>query len=343
MAGSGRLRLVVAEEHWPMKEPFAIAGYTFTAFDVIAVELAQDGAIGHGESAGVYYHGETPAAMIAQIEAVRPALEAGISREELRQLLPPGGARCALDSALWDLESKSSGVPAWRTASLNTPAPLKTTFTVSAGTPRKMAEVARSFALAPRLKVKLTGEDDAVRLQAVRAARPDAWIGIDANQALTRRSLEALLPLLTELDIRLIEQPVKVGQEEELRGLRSPIPLAADESVQSLADIASAADLFDVVNIKLDKCGGLTEALEMAHETRRRGMTAMVGCMQGTSLAVAPACLVGQLCEIVDLDAPVFLDTDRAPGAVYEGGTVRCIDDWGFPASARKDRKGEEK
>ncbi|HEY1890770.1 MAG TPA: dipeptide epimerase [Steroidobacteraceae bacterium] len=343
MASGGKLQLAVTGERWPMKEPFAIAGYTFTHFDVIAVKLARDGAVGRGEAAGVYYHDETPAAMIAQIEQVRAALEEGISREELRELLPPGGARCALDSALWDLEAKSSGVPAWRAAGLNVPAPLKTTFTVSAGTPRRMAEVARSFALAPRLKVKLTGEDDAVRLQAVRAARPDAWIGIDANQALTRRSLEALLPLLTELDIRLIEQPVKVGQEEELRGLRSPIPLAADESVQSLADIASAAGLFDVVNIKLDKCGGLTEALQMAHEIRRQGMTAMVGCMQGTSLAIAPACLVGQLCEIVDLDAPVFLDSDRAARAVYEGGTVRCTVDWGFPASAKEDRKGEKK
>ncbi|HEX3844047.1 MAG TPA: dipeptide epimerase [Steroidobacteraceae bacterium] len=343
MASSGRLKLTVAEEHWPMKEPFAIAGYTFTDCDVIAVQLARDGAVGHGEGAGVYYHDETPAAMIAQIEQVRPALEAGIFRQELRELLPPGGARCALDSALWDLEAKSSGVPAYRTAGLDVLAPLKTTLTVSVSTPQKMAEVARSFALAPRLKVKMTGEDDATRLRAVRAARPDAWIGVDANQALTRSSLEALLPLLTELDISLIEQPVKIGHEEELRGLRSPIPLAADESVQSLADIERVAGLFDVVSIKLDKCGGLTEALEMAHEIRRRGMKVMVGCMQGTSLAIAPACVVGQLCEIVDLDAPVFLGIDRPVEAVYERGTVRCPDDWGFPVSVQQDRKGEKK
>lgn len=341
MATGGKLRMKVAQERWPMKEPFAIAGYTFNYCDVIVVELARGEAIGRGEGAGVYYHGETPAVMAAQIEQARSALEAGISRQELRELLPPGGARCALDCALWDLEAKSSGVPVYRAAGLDVPVPLKTTFTVSAGTPEKMAAVARSFALAPRLKVKLTGEDDAARLQAVRAARPDAWIGIDANQALTRCSLEALLPKLTELDVRLIEQPVKVGCEEELRGLRSPIPLAADESVQSLAEIARAVGLFDVVNIKLDKCGGLTEALDMAHEIRRQGMTPMVGCMQGTSLAVAPAYLVGQLCGIVDLDAPVFLDTDRPVRAVYESGTVRCPDDWGFPISA-KDRKGEE-
>ena len=343
MASNGRLKLAVAAEHWRMKEPFAIAGYTFTDCDVIAVELARNGEVGHGEAAGVYYHSETPASMIAQIEQVRSALEAGVSRQELRGLLPPGGARCALDSALWDLEAKSSGVPAYRAAGLNALAPLKTTLTVSVGTPQKMAEVARSFALAPRLKVKMTGEDDETRLRAVRAARPDAWIGVDANQALTRSSLEAVLPLLTELGISLIEQPIKVGREEELRGLRSPIPLAADESVQSLADIEGVAGLFDVVSIKLDKCGGLTEALEMAHEIRRRGMKVMVGCMQGTSLAIAPACVVGQLCEIVDLDAPVFLDVDRPDGAVYESGTVRCSDDWGFPVSAKQDRQGDEK
>jgi L-alanine-DL-glutamate epimerase-like enolase superfamily enzyme len=342
MASSGKLRLAVAAERWPMKEPFAITGYTFTHCDVLVVELSQGGAVGRGEAAGVYYHGETPTTMIGEIEQLRSAVEAGISRQELRELLPPGGARCALDSALWDLEAKSSGVPAYRAAGLDAPVPLQTTFTVSAGTPEKMAQAARSFARALCLKVKLTGEGDSARLQAVRAARPDAWIGIDANQALTRRSLEALLPLLTELEIRLIEQPVKVGREEELRGLRSPVPLAADESVQSLADIERAAGLFDVINIKLDKCGGLTEALQMAHETRRLGMAPMVGCMQATSLGIAPAYLVGQLCEIVDLDAPVFLEADRPAKAVYEGGTVRSPDDWGFPESV-KDRKGGKK
>jgi L-alanine-DL-glutamate epimerase-like enolase superfamily enzyme len=332
------LKLSVTEEHWPMKEAFRITGYTFTHCDVMVVELERDGVSGRGEASGVYYHGETPATLAAQIEQVRPAIEAGPTRQALRGLLPAGGARCALDCALWDLEAKESGVPAYRAAGLARLRPLATTWTVSAASAARMAEVARSYA-APRLKLKLTGEDDAARLRAVRQARPDAWIAVDANQAFTRASLEALLPLLVELDVKLIEQPVPVGGEEALRGLRSPIPLAADESVQSLGDIARIQGLFQVVNIKLDKCGGLTEALEMAREIRRLDMTPMVGCMNGTSLSMEPAYVVGQLCEIVDLDSPMFLAADRAAAVVYENGMIRCREDWGFPVQRHNEVK----
>lgn len=332
------VKLTVNEERWPMKEAFRITGYTFTHCEVIVVELTQEGVCGRGEASGVYYHGEQPARLMAQIEKVRPAVEAGLSREELRRLLPPGGARCALDCALWDLEAKMSGVPAYRAAGLEALRPLPTTYTVSAASPGRMAEVARGYAPAPRLKLKLTGEDDAARLRSVRQARPEAWIGVDANQGLTRASLEALLPLLLELRIELIEQPVAMGREEELRGLDSPIPLAADESVQSLADIERMEGLFQVVNIKLDKCGGLSEALDMAREIRRRGMIPMVGCMNGTSLSMEPACVAGQLCEIVDLDSPMFLAADRPAAVVYESGTIRCPADWGFPAARANER-----
>jgi L-Ala-D/L-Glu epimerase / N-acetyl-D-glutamate racemase len=335
---AGMLTLTVAEEHWPMKEPFRITGYTFTHCDVIVVELERDGCRGRGEASGVYYHGETCAALARQIEQARPAIEAGVSRQELKGLLPPGGARCALDCALWDLEAKMSGVPAYRTAGLQAPRPLQTTCTVSAASAARMAEVARAYAPAPLLKLKLTGEDDEARLRAVRQARPDAWIGVDANQAFTRASLETLLPLLIELRVSLIEQPVPVGREEELRGLRSPIPLAADESVQSLADIERMRGLFEVVSIKLDKCGGLSEALDMAREIRRLGMSPMVGCMNGTSLSMEPAFLAGQLCEIVDLDSPLFLAEDRPAAMMYENGTIRSPNEWGYPpgrASAR--------
>jgi L-alanine-DL-glutamate epimerase-like enolase superfamily enzyme len=183
-----------------------------------------------------------------------------------------------------------------------------------------------------RLKLKLTGEDDELRLRAVRAARPDAWIAVDANQAYDATSLRAVLPALVDADVQLIEQPVPVGSERQLAGFDSPIPLAADESVQSLADLPKVAGLFDVVNIKLDKCGGLTEALTMAVEIRRLGMRPMVGCMAGTSLAMAPACLAGARCDLVDLDAPLFLARDRDPTALYHGGTVHCPDGWGVPA-----------
>ncbi len=326
------LKITVIPERWPMKEPIRISGYVFTHFDVLVANIEQDGILGCGEASGVYYHEEDPQRMAAQIERVRAQLESGISRTTLREVLPPGGARAALDAALWDLEAKRSGVSVYERAGAGAPRALPTTYTVGADAPDRMAQAAREFATAPRLKLKLTGEDDLERLRAVRAARPEAWIGIDANQGLTRASLDALLPQLEALGVQLIEQPLPVGQEAQLRGLRSPIPLAADESVQAMGDLARARGIFDVVNIKLDKCGGLTEALLMVHEIRRLGMQPMVGCMSSTTLGIAPACVVGQLCDLVDLDAPLFLSEDRSPASVYREGSVRCPQVWGFPA-----------
>ncbi|HWA31713.1 MAG TPA: dipeptide epimerase [Rhizomicrobium sp.] len=327
--------LDIRTEHWPFKEPFRISGYTFTDANVVCVTLRDGGAEGWGEAAGVYYHNETPESLTAQIEAVRAEIERGITRQELRELLPAGGARNAVDAALWDLEAKRTGVPAWKSAKLAPPRALVTTYTVGADRPEKMAAVARGYAPAPRLKVKLTGEGDAPRLKAIRAARPDAWIGVDANQGFTRASLEDLMPALVEADVGLIEQPVKVGHEAELDGLNSPIPLAADESVQGLADIERAKGRFDVVNIKLDKCGGLTEALLMVPAIRAAGMRPMVGCMEGTSLAMMPGFLAGQLCEFVDMDAVLFLKKDREPSVVYRDGEISMPEQgWGMPDTA---------
>ncbi len=327
--------LTIVTERWPLKEPFRITGYTFTEAELIVVSLREDGHVGRGEAAGVYYKRETPETMIRQIESVRGVIETGISRSTLRALMPAGGARNALDCALWDLESEKSGRPAFRIAGLDDLKPLATTCTIGADTPQEMARRARGFASAPRLKLKLTGEGDEARVAAVRAARPDAWIGVDANQAYTRATLEKVMPALVAARVSLIEQPVKAGQERELYKYESPIPLAADESVQGFSDIARVHGHFDVVNIKLDKCGGLTEALEMAAEIRRLGMRPMVGCMEGTSLSVAPALIVGQLCSIVDLDGPLFLAEDREPVAIYENGTVYCTGGWGSAASNR--------
>ena len=190
--------LDIRKEQWPFREPFRISGYVFTDANVIRVALRDGAAVGQGEAAGVYYRNETPDSMIVQIEAVRPAIEAGITREKLRDVLPPGGARNAVDAALWDLEAKRYGEPAWKMARLHAPRPIPTTYTVGADTPEKMAAVARGYAPAPRLKLKLTGEGDAPRLKAVRAARPDARIGVDANQGFTRASLEALMPVLMD-------------------------------------------------------------------------------------------------------------------------------------------------
>jgi L-alanine-DL-glutamate epimerase-like enolase superfamily enzyme len=327
--------LEIRKEHWPFREPFRISGYVFTEAKIIRVVIRDGAAEGQGEAAGVYYRHETPDSMIAEIEVVRREIENGITRGRLREILPAGGARNAVDAALWDLEAKKTGRPAWKIAKLQALRPMATTYTVGADTPEKMAAVARDYAPAPRLKLKLTGDGDAARLKAIRAARPDAWIGVDANQGFTRASLEALMPVLIETKVGLIEQPVKVGREAELDGLQSPIPLAADESVQGLADIEKAKGRFEVVNIKLDKCGGLTEALMMVSAIRAAGMRPMVGCMEGTSLAMMPGALVGQLCDFVDMDAVLFLKDDRKPSVVYRDGEIMTPEHgWGMPDAA---------
>jgi L-Ala-D/L-Glu epimerase len=324
------MQLEVRAESWAYATPFRITNFVFTAAEVLVVTLRDGPHAGRGEASGVYYRGETPASMTAQIDAVHAAIEAGADREALRALLPAGGARNGLDAALWDLEAKKRGEPAWRITGETAPRALRTTFTLSAGPPEEVAEAARGFADARALKLKLTEDDPAGCVRAVRAARPDVWLGVDANQGLNRRTLEALLPALVEARVALIEQPVPVGQDASLDGLKSPIELAADESVLTLADLPGLVGRYDVVNIKLDKCGGLTEGLAMAHEARRLGLKVMVGCMSGTSLAIAPAFVLGQLCDLVDLDSPVFLAEDRTPAAAYADGDIWCPDAlWG--------------
>jgi L-Ala-D/L-Glu epimerase / N-acetyl-D-glutamate racemase len=325
------MHLQIDIERWPLKAPFRITGRTYTESNVIVVTLTEDGLSGRGEAAGVHYLGETPQSMARQLEGIRRLLVGGVTRETLCSLLPAGGARNALDCALWDLEARRLGIPVWQLAGAAAPAPLPTTYTVGADTAEAMARIAASYQGARHLKLKLTGDEDVARLRAVRAARPDAWIGVDANQAYDVVTLRGLLPELLHADVQLIEQPVRVGCERELAHLDSPIPLAADESVQSMDDLPRAVGLFDVINIKLDKCGGLTEALAMVAATRRLGMKPMVGCMGGTSLAMAPACLVGARCDLVDLDGAMFLAQDRRPAALYQAGTVHCPAGWGVP------------
>ena len=324
------MQLEVRAESWAYATPFRITNFVFTAADVLVVTLREGRHIGRGEAAGVYYHGETPASMTAQIEAVRAAIEAGVEREALRALLPPGGARNAVDAALWDLEAKRRGEPAWRLAGEARPRALRTTFTVSAGAPEAMAEDARSYESARAIKLKLTPEDPGGCVRAVRDARPDVWLGVDANQGLDRPTLERLLPAFAEAGVALIEQPAPIGEDASLDGLCSPIDLAADESALTTEDLPALVGRYDVVNIKLDKCGGLTEGLAMAREARRLGLKVMVGCMSGTSLAIAPAFVLGQLCDVVDLDGPIFLAEDREPAATYLDGDVTCPETlWG--------------
>jgi L-alanine-DL-glutamate epimerase-like enolase superfamily enzyme len=335
ISNAGALVMRVAIEKFPLKKPFSITGYTMVDTDVVTVELEKDGHIGRGEASGVYYRKfDDASSNINQINAVRRRIELGIDRESLQRLLPLGGARNAVDCALWDLEAKLTGRAAWQIAGLNRPQqPLLTTFTVGANHPDQMAADARAYTHAKAIKLKLTGQPaDVDRVRAVRDALPEVWLGVDANQGFTRAFLEALMPVLVGARVELIEQPFKIGEDAQLDGLNSPIPLAADESVQGLADVQSLVGRFNVVNIKLDKCGGLTEALLMVQEARRLGLDVMVGNMVGSSLAMAPAFLVGQLCKVVDLDGPIFLSHDRPTPVRYENGMISCPAAlWGSP------------
>jgi L-alanine-DL-glutamate epimerase-like enolase superfamily enzyme len=326
------VKMQVAVERLRLKSPFRISGYTFTEVPVAVVTLESERARGRGEAAGVYYLNDTPEQIVATLEAHRATIENGIDRQQLLQLLPPGGARNALDCALWDLEAKHVGKPVWELAGVDRVAPRITTFTLSADGPPAVVSAAKALPHAVALKLKLDGdvETDKQRVRAVRQLRPDVWIGVDANQGYTLQSLKAVMPTFIEAGVKLVEQPLPRGREAELEGFDSPIPLAADESVQGLADVPGLVGRFQVVNIKLDKCGGLTEALAMVQEARRLGLHVMVGNMVGSSLAMAPAFVVAQLCDYVDLDGPTFLAEDRKPSITYQDGCVHCASSiWG--------------
>ncbi len=331
------LTLDIAVEKLRLAEPFRISGYVFESQDAVVATLNDGVHSGRGEASGVYYLGDDAAAMVKTIEQHRAAIEAGIDRAGLQQLLPPCGARNALDCALWDLDSRRSGKPVWELAGLPPPKPLVTTFTLGADAPEVMATGARKYAHARALKMKLTGELDLdiARIQAVRDARPHVWLGVDANQGYEIFNLDRLLSALIHADVSLLEQPLKRGAEADLDNYTSPIAIAADESALCLADVPGLVGRFNVVNIKLDKCGGLTEGLAMAHEAKRLGLGVMVGNMVGTSLAMAPGFVLGQLCDIVDLDGPIFLAHDREPSISYDDGLAWCGDNvWGSSQAA---------
>ncbi|WP_242097762.1 dipeptide epimerase [Sphingomonas sp. CROZ-RG-20F-R02-07] len=331
------LKLDVSVDTLRLAEPFRISGHVFETADVLTVTLDDGEHRGLGEAGGVYYLGDDLAHMRVELERVREAIEAGPTREELRAILPPGGARNAVDAALWDLEAKRTGRPVWQLAGIGEPKPIVTTFTVSADDPEAMADKARSYAGARSIKMKLTGELglDIERVRAVRAARPDVWLGVDGNQGFAVADLPRLTEALVEARVALLEQPLARGREADLDGVTSPVPIAGDESLLSLADLAAAPGRFDVVNIKLDKCGGLTEGLLMAAEARRLGLGVMVGTMVGTSLATAPGFVLGQVCDLVDLDGPTFLAHDRKPSVSYRDGELWAGPEvWGAPVPA---------
>lgn len=331
------LRLSAQIVKLPLKQPFHITGYTFTACDALVVSLHDGEFTGHGEGLGVYYRNDTPASMLRQVERVRERIECGVSREQLLQLLPAGGARNAVDCALWDIEARRGNTSVWQLAGLPRPESLLTTYTLSADDPDEVGEAARGYADAGAraLKLKLTEDDlNAERVRAVRAACPVAWLMVDANQGLTRESLAQMLPTFMENDVAVVEQPFPVGSEAWFDGLRYPIPLAADESVQDGDDLSRLDGRVQVINIKLDKCGGLTAGLALAREATQRGFRLMVGNMGGTSLSMGPAFVLGSLCSVVDLDGPMFIQADRQPGVSYRDGHIWCPDGiWGGPCA----------
>ncbi len=309
-----------AREDWNLVEPFTIARGTITALPVLVLTLTDAvGRVGRAEAAGVDYDGETPQGNAALIESVMPMVAAAapndiVTRHTLQQLqslLPAGGARNALDCALWDLRAKQTGVPAWRDAGLSSIHDLTTVYTLGIGTEddtRRRARAARHFPLL-KLKCDATRHVDVVRW--VREEHPNARIAVDANQSWTRDLLERILPRLAELGVEMVEQPVRRHEDAQLDGLRSVLPLAADESVTDRTSLAEVISRYQFVNIKLDKCGGLTEALAMSDIALQNGVQLMVGNMCGTSLGMAPAFLVGQRCRYVDLDGPLLQTHDR--------------------------------
>jgi len=317
-----RRRLDARAGLWPIAGEFRISRGAKTEAEVVLVELTEGGALGRGEATPYARYGETTEGVLALIESVRGAVERGLSRLELQRALPAGAARNALDCALWDLEAKRTGVPAWRAAGLAPLRPLTTLYTLSIDTPEAMARAATASGR-PGLKLKIGGEGDLARVAAVRAAAPAARLVVDANEAFTFAQLKALAPALAALAVEVIEQPLPAQEDAALEGYQSPVLLCADESLHTRADLEACARRYGCVNVKLDKCGGLTEALALTAEARARGLAVMAGCMVATSLAMAPAMLFAQSAEFVDLDGALLLARDREPGLAAAGSILQ--------------------
>jgi L-alanine-DL-glutamate epimerase-like enolase superfamily enzyme len=319
-------------ERWELNEPFVTARDANTHVPVLVVQLV--GAGGHrgwAEAAGVDYDGETPESMAAQVDAVRDALHDRLTGSQLLDLLPAGGARNAIDCALWDLRAKEAGRPVWKLAGLPAPRPVTTAFTIGLGDEQEVRRKAQQALDYPLLKLKVDAERHVGLVRVVREVYSAARVIVDANQSWTRALLERLLPELLELGVEMVEQPVRRGADATLDGLRSPVPVAADESCTDRHSLVGLAGRYQSINVKLDKCGGLTEALAMCAEARRLGLGLMVGNMCGTSLGMAPAFLVAQACAVTDLDGPLLQRLDRRHPIRFERGVMHAPDPtlWG--------------
>lgn len=315
------LALSVRCESWPIAGSFTISRGAKTQARVVMAELRDGALLGRGECVPYARYCETADTVVRDIESLRTRVADGLGREELQLALPPGAARNALDCAFWDLQAKRSGRSIYELLGV-LPGPLVTAYTLSLDSPGAMAEAAREAALRPVLKIKLGGAGDGERLKAVRAAAPQAMLIVDANEGWRPDDLAANLAACAAAGVALVEQPLPAGQDEVLATLPHPVPVCADESVHDRASLPSLVGRYDAINIKLDKTGGLTEALALAREAETAGFTIMVGCMVATSLSMAPALLVAQRARWVDLDGPLLLARDRPEGLRYEGSTV---------------------
>jgi L-alanine-DL-glutamate epimerase-like enolase superfamily enzyme len=314
--------LSVSVERWPIRGGFTISRGSKQEVVVVMAAVRDGGFEGRGECVPYARYGESVEGVVQAIEACAPPLAQGLDRTGLQALLPPGAARNALDCALWDLEAKMLGTRAAELAGLAPLHAVETAFTISLGPPEEMVARARAAAPFPLLKLKLGGDGDEERLAAVRQAVPKARLIADANEAWRASDLERLLAAAKAAGIELIEQPLPAGDDALLQHIAHVVPVCADESVHDRTSLATIAKRYDAVNIKLDKTGGLTEALATTEEARRLGLKIMVGCMVATSLAMAPALLLAQHADWVDLDGPLLLERDRVPGLAYTSGTV---------------------
>ena len=317
------LSLSYSRRDWPMREPFAIARGVQTHTQTLMVVLTDaEGRRGRGEACGVLYAGETPDTMATQLEAVRADIERGVTREALLDLLPAGGARCAVDAALWDLEARRRGLSAFEIAGVGTPRTLETAFTIGIRSTADYEIAARAHADFATLKIKVDGSDPVSAVRSARSGAPQSAFIVDPNQSWSVETLKTMAPILADLGVVLLEQPIPVGAEAGLDGYHCPIPLCADELVNDAADLMKAKGRFQVVNIKLDKAGGLTAALDLAARARAAGFDLMAGCMAGSSLSMAPALVLAQQCAFVDLDGPLLQAEDWEHGLTYASGRI---------------------
>lgn len=315
-------KLVVRTERWETAKPFVIARGVKNHVDVLVVEIADGQLRGRGEGTPIYYKGDSIESASALAEQAADALGQGATRADLLDLMPPGAARNAVDSAMWDLAAKQAGRRVWELAGLPPARPILTAYTISLGSPEEMATAASAAAGRELLKLKLGGDGDAERVAAVRAAAPDARLIADANESWQNIDIERMCNELHHMRVELVEQPLPAGADADLAHVRSPVPLCADESLQSRAELGDVVGRYRFLNIKLDKCGGLTEALALVQAARQRGLGIMTGCMLSTSLGIAPAFVAAMQSQFADLDGPLLLARDRPHGLRFKGSDV---------------------